>query len=276
MFERYTEKARRVIFFARYEASKCGSPYIETAHLRASLHREAGSLFDRFGVAYEPPKAAAAPLTTVDLPLSEASKRALQYALEEAEWLASPAIGPGHLLLGVLREEGAEVYKIRRATLEESWPDTSKAAPALVDVLRDFDSRVTTATEKLLEISEAAASEPLREGGWSRKQILGHLIDSAANNHQRFVRAQLEELHVSRGYAQQEWVESQQYQRAPWKHLISLWAAYNRHLVHIASCIPEETLKHLVKIAGNASVTLEFVITDYAAHLEHHLKQIGV
>src|ERR1700739_3810230 len=114
MFERYTEKARRVIFFARYEASQFGSPFIETEHLLLGIIREDKALTNRFlhsqvesirkqvesqTVVREKTS------TSVDFPLSNESKRALVYAAEEAERLANKHIGTEHLLLGLLREE---------------------------------------------------------------------------------------------------------------------------------------------------------------------------
>jgi ATP-dependent Clp protease ATP-binding subunit ClpC len=114
MFERYTEKARRVIFFARYEASQFGSPYIETEHLLLGLIREDKGLSNRFlhsGAAtirqqVENHTAVGQSIaTSVDLPLSKESKRVLAYAAEEAERLAHKHIGTEHLLLGLLREE---------------------------------------------------------------------------------------------------------------------------------------------------------------------------
>jgi len=116
MFERYTEKARRVIFFARYEASEFGSPYIETEHLLLGLVREDNALTSRFLPSAAPVESirervrAVTPVreklpTSVDLPLSEESKRVLAYAAEEAEQLGHQHIGTEHLLLGLLREE---------------------------------------------------------------------------------------------------------------------------------------------------------------------------
>jgi ATP-dependent Clp protease ATP-binding subunit ClpC len=114
MFERYTEKARRVIFFARYEASQFGSPYIESEHVLLGIVREDKPLTNRFL------RAEVASIrkqvetqtttrentaTSVDLPLSNESKRVLAYAGEEAERLAHKHIGTEHLLLGLLREE---------------------------------------------------------------------------------------------------------------------------------------------------------------------------
>src|SRR5262250_1436897 len=115
MFERYTEKARRIIFFARYEASQYGNPYIETEHLLLGLLREDKALTFRFfkvanfesirqqiDAATEKREHIS---TSVDLPLSNECKRVLAFAAEEAERLSHRHIGPEHLLLGLLREE---------------------------------------------------------------------------------------------------------------------------------------------------------------------------
>ncbi len=143
------------------------------------------------------------------------------------------------------------------------------------DTLDRFRSVLERATGKLARISEEEGTAPLAPGKWSRKQILGHLIDSAANNHQRFVRAQLESpLHFP-GYAQEEWVETQNYQEETWGYLVGCWAGYNRHLLHVLLQIPPGKLKHICVIGGSDPVTLEFLAKDYVRHLEHHLAQIS-
>jgi ATP-dependent Clp protease ATP-binding subunit ClpC len=115
MFEKYTEKARRVIFFARYEASQYGSKYIEIPHLLLGLMREDRMLFSMLGIDFTTVREAVGALctkagepiaTTVDLPLSHQCRRALGYAVEEAQLTSYQQIGTGHLLLGVLREGG--------------------------------------------------------------------------------------------------------------------------------------------------------------------------
>jgi uncharacterized damage-inducible protein DinB len=127
MFERYTEKARRVIFYARYEASQFGSPYIETEHLLLGLLREDKALSNRFlrsqaSVESIPKQIEGRTTirekisTSVDLPLSNECKRVLAYAAEEAERLSHKHIGTEHLLLGLLREErcfAAEILQER-------------------------------------------------------------------------------------------------------------------------------------------------------------------
>jgi antitoxin component of RelBE/YafQ-DinJ toxin-antitoxin module len=114
MFERYTEKARRVIFFARYEASAFGSPYIETEHLLLGLVREARKVLQQLGLPADTTvetlrlridKQQKLPAPSVNIPLSNESKGVLAYAAEEAERLQQRHVGTEHLLLGLLREE---------------------------------------------------------------------------------------------------------------------------------------------------------------------------
>src|SRR5213082_3167236 len=148
MFERYTEKARRVIFFARYEASQFGSPYIETEHLLLGLLREDKALTNRFLRSHASVESIRKQIeghttirekvsTSVDLPLSNECKRVLAYAAEEAERLSHKHIGTEHLLLGLLREEkcfAAEILHergLRLSTIREELARTSqeKAQP---------------------------------------------------------------------------------------------------------------------------------------------------
>jgi ATP-dependent Clp protease ATP-binding subunit ClpC len=143
MFERYTEKARRTIFFARYEASQFGSPYIETEHLLLGLLREDKVLTSRFLRSYTAVESIREQieaqtilrdktLTSVDLPLSNECKRVLAYAAEEAEGLGHPHIGCEHLLLGLLREEGSFAAQLLRncgVDLEEVRKELAATPP---------------------------------------------------------------------------------------------------------------------------------------------------
>jgi hypothetical protein len=142
------------------------------------------------------------------------------------------------------------------------------------DVLDNFRSVIERATGKLARIGEAESAVPVAPRKWSRKQILGHLIDSAANNHQRFVRSQLESPLRFPGYAQEEWVKTQNYQEESWGYLVACWAGYNRHLLHVIAQIPAEKLNHQCVIGESNPVTLEFLVKDYVGHLEQHLTQI--
>ena len=127
---------------------------------------------------------------------------------------------------------------------------------------------------RLCNISESDAALRSAPGRWSKKEILGHLIDSAGNNHQRFVRAQFVPSLEFPGYEQEGWVAAQAYATEPWPDLVNLWLLLNRHLVHIVEAMPEASFAHECVIGGNAPVTLSFLITDYLRHLEHHLDQI--
>ena len=112
------------------------------------------------------------------------------------------------------------------------------------------------------------------DGAWTRLEILGHLIDSAANNHQRFVRAMAEGDLVWPGYDQEAMVRAQQFGRAAPPLLISLWESFNLYLARLMAIVPEQRLGALCVIGGAEAVTLEFLITDYVAHMQHHLRQI--
>jgi hypothetical protein len=134
---------------------------------------------------------------------------------------------------------------------------------------------VDTTEASLLKISEAESSTPLRPSGWSRKQVIGHLIDSASNNHQRFVRAALQGSLEFPGYDQEGCVAVQAVQQMPWPGLIALWASYNRYLSHILAHLPEDALQAQCRIGASEPVTLRFLAEDYLVHLVHHLQQLG-
>jgi hypothetical protein len=147
--------------------------------------------------------------------------------------------------------------------------ETSVAAAA--DSLRRL---IQTVPSRLLALTDAQASVKPHTGGWSRKQILGHLLDSAANNHHRFVRAQFEPGFAMPGYVQDSWVDSNRYDARDWSDLIEFWTLYNRHLLHLMETVPREHLPRLCVIGAGDPVTLEFLMVDYVGHLEHHLNQI--
>jgi hypothetical protein len=136
-------------------------------------------------------------------------------------------------------------------------------------------ARILAATPlRLADISDADASQPSVPGRWCRKEILGHLIDSAANNHQRFVRTQLAASYDGPGYEQESWVQAQSYATASWPDLVNLWLLYNRHLVHVIRALPSAVLSHPCTIGAAAPVPLAEVVASYVDHLEHHLEQL--
>ena len=109
---------------------------------------------------------------------------------------------------------------------------------------------------------------------WCAREVIGHLIDSACNNHRRFVLGQSGELRKFDGYEQNEWVSRQHYDQIPWRDLVALWTSYNRHLAQVIGCAPPETLSHTAESPDGTPVTLGFVMEDYVAHLRHHLGQL--
>ena len=144
---------------------------------------------------------------------------------------------------------------------------------------------LTSAIPKLEAISDHDAALPRVPGKWSRKEIVGHLIDSASNNHQRFVRAQFTDDLVCSAYDQDAWVRSQRYGEAAWSELVSLWALFNLHLARVMAAAPAElrtkprARHNLHQVAfqifpATEPVTLEQFMHDYVVHLEHHLAQI--
>ena len=151
--------------------------------------------------------------------------------------------------------------------------------------LRDFRETVVSATDRLRQISAEQSARRPGADKWSVKEILGHLVDSAANNHQRFVRAQFTDDLVFPGYEQEKWVNAQKYIDESWADLIQLWSSYNMHLAHVISAIPEASLmrariRHnldqiaLQPVDRNDTTTLDYFVRDYLVHMKHHLNQI--
>lgn len=129
--------------------------------------------------------------------------------------------------------------------------------------------------QRLGAIPDAEASLQPAPGRWSKKEILGHLIDSASNNHQRIVRALLAPRVEFPAYAQDSWVAAQSYASEPWPDLISLWSALNRHLLHVIRTMPETAHRHEIAFGGNPPIALSALIGGYLNHLEHHLEQVS-
>ena len=158
------------------------------------------------------------------------------------------------------------------------------SATTIGTILQDV---ILKAKPQLLALSEAEVSTKPSPEKWSKKQILGHLVDSAGNNHQRFVRIQQQEQLIFPGYEQAKWVEHQQYQEADWEMLVEFWSLYNLHLGRVISLIPDELFykvfepddhnMHLItmrRVDKGDSSNLAYFVYDYVGHLEHHLKQL--
>ena len=157
----------------------------------------------------------------------------------------------------------------------------------MTDYIADLVETVERTSRELSAVTDASASVRSAPGRWSPKEILGHLIDSAANNHPRFVRAQSQDDLIFPGYAQDDWVARQRYQDATWADLIVLWREYNRHLARVMAAVPPEVRDreherhNLHEIAwqvvpAHERATLGYLMADYVGHLHHHLRQIRV
>lgn len=142
-----------------------------------------------------------------------------------------------------------------------------QAAERLEKILKDIP-------KKLKKFSEKQASERALIGKWSKKEIIGHLIDSAANNHQRFVRMQIDNNLQLPQYKQNEWVEVQHYNDRKWIDIIELWQAHNLHILHIWKNMDEFKLSNEAQFPEYGIRRLQFLIDDYVDHMEHHLKQV--
>ena len=143
----------------------------------------------------------------------------------------------------------------------------------LADELR---AEVRRAAEGLRAMGEEAAGRDRGPGRWVAKEILGHIIDSAMNNHQRFVRGQLVSPLVLPDYDQRAWVALQRYGERPWAELVELWVRLNLHLAVVMEGVPAEKLQTPCRVGDTEPQPLEQWMHHYLEHMKHHLEQIGV
>lgn len=143
----------------------------------------------------------------------------------------------------------------------------------MMTAIRRLQTLLDTVPSQIFRIEDAAFNAKPNADKWSKKEILGHLIDSAVNNHHRFIRAQIEVPYTIVRYAQNDWVKLNAWQQLESAPVIHLWETYNRQLLEVISRIPEEKLANAC-LLGDKQVTLGWLITDYVDHMEHHLRQI--
>jgi hypothetical protein len=143
----------------------------------------------------------------------------------------------------------------------------------ITDTIKELERLLIFVPPALRRIPEPVFAHKPQPGKWSRKEILGHLIDSAANNHQRFIRARYENTPFL-VYNQDRWNELNYYAALPQEQLITFWTAYNQHLLELMKRIPESEHGEICDTGGPGPVTLGWLINDYLAHLKHHLEQI--
>jgi hypothetical protein len=142
-----------------------------------------------------------------------------------------------------------------------------------LNLLRDLIQGVPARFEQL---SQTEVESKPASAAWSPKEELGHLLDSATNNHQRIVRAQSDDKLAFPGYEQNRWVAINRYQHRDWKELIEVWQALNRQLLAAAESVPDSAWSHTLTVAASQPMTLEFVFDDYVTHMLHHLQHIGI
>ncbi len=145
-----------------------------------------------------------------------------------------------------------------------------------MEAISSLQNLLKVVPQRLMNVYEDAVEKKSTSANWSPKEELGHLLDSAANNHQRIVRAQLEDKPAMPGYDQNGWVAVHGYQRREWKELIELWKALNRQLLAAAEAVSANSWTRTLTVAGSEALTLQFVFEDYLAHMAHHLHHIGI
>jgi hypothetical protein len=160
-------------------------------------------------------------------------------------------------------------YPIERFvdSLENPAAIPAKIADGIRMTVEDFAARFEN-------VDEAKASQKPKSDKWSKKEILGHLIDSASNNHQRFVRAQYSKDTNFLPYEQMTWVTIQKYNSRTWKELLTLWMSYNFHIAYIVRNMPADCLQLSCTIGTGEPVTIGYIVADYLGHIQHHLRQI--
>lgn len=153
------------------------------------------------------------------------------------------------------------------------------------EVAEELRRAVDEALPRLRERDEESSARPPAPGKWSPRELLGHLIDSASNNHQRFVRARFQEDLVFPAYDQDDWVRVQAYASAPWSELVELWRLYNLHLARVLEAMPEALARRAVTrhnldriawrtVPAGEPATLAYFARDYVEHLRHHLSRL--
>ncbi len=307
MFERYNEKARRVIFFARYEASQRSSGYIELEDLLLGALRADHSIRAELSPQTKDqlcaqlrgatPESHRPTTTSVDLPLSKAAKRALAYGATEAERLGHQNIAPGHLVIGVLREtdspaalafEAAGLGLERLCELVSQEPAADRprlrdgaprlpqsASPQLAPLVTSLFAAISTHTPQLYHWQPERFSELIRgEDNWTRKEALGHLVDLAIA-HQHWIAAALAggSLRVE-SVPGKNWVNAQKYVDDETKETLDLFICINRHLLNVMAGIPEDKLGISCHIADAEPISLETLISQYVSAVSEWLGKV--
>jgi hypothetical protein len=293
MFERYTERARRSIFFARYEASQFGSDHIEPEHFLLGILREDRSLRsilshpvrEQIRSTIEARQIKREKISTsLDLPLSNSTKRALTYAAEEADLLHHHEIECGHLVLGLLRLEPSVVgellaplgigYESMKATVAAHPVEAAKEETEPSGPVHPLGLFVSEASRHLTFLRERDAGQHLKLGPWTRREAMGHLIDYATAHHQWISRAMVEPRMVGAGYPGEDRVAAQNYAQMPWSRLVRVWTALNELLGEVMLRVPEEKKQTPCKIGVTDEIPLATLMERYVSYTQSLVAQI--
>jgi hypothetical protein len=295
MFERYTEHARRSIFFARYEASQLGAEYIGTEHLLLGLLREDQALRSRLlsarreqirrRIEESVPQPIERRSTSVDMPLSQDCKRVLTYAAEEGEAFLHREIDCWHLTLGLLRledsiaalllrESGIEYATLRTTPPESFSPHPLPAKPATTGPFLQPVAGLLTLLNTAPNLVEVRGAPRLKRASWTRKEALGHLIDWAAAHQQWIARALTAPELTASGYPEDAWLAAQNYAELPWAEARTLWVSLNRLLAHVIEGIPHDKVDTPCRIGAAEPIPLRELVERYVAHCEDIVGQL--
>jgi len=278
MFEHYSDKARRTIYYAHHEARKLGSACIETEHLLLGLLSADRDFCTRLTAgadaqirkrieerALQPTKPIG---TSVDLPLSQDSRRALSYAAEESMAMRHSSIDCGHLLLGLLRLENSTAavllreFGIEYAGCREAVAGPPTAPPLLLGQAFADLQRLMGAVDELEDVAGAR----LKRSGWTRKEALGHLIDWAAAHQQWLARALTAPKLAASGYPEDGWLAAQKYSEMRWPALVELCVSLNGLILHVIARIPEDKMDIACRIGVAEPIPLQELVRRYVAH----------
>jgi hypothetical protein len=303
LFERFTEHARRSIFFARYEASMLGTREITCEGLLLGILREDKTVAMRVGIgaldsirseleqlAPQPREGRAS--TSVEIPLSEESKRVLKFAEEEADNLGHRHIDSPHLMLGVLRIEdsvaahllrkrGIEYEQFRQVVARGERVETAPGPPApiapqaawLQPTISGLE-RLVDNTSPLREFADSYGDQRLKRKPWTRKEALGHLIEWAMVHHQWLTWVLMESKVRAAGYPDEAAVAVQHYSDFPWAETVDLWVSLNKLLIHTLLRIPSRKLTVSCRIGIGEPVSLAKLIDTYLEYCEEIVGQI--
>lgn len=310
MFERFTEQARRCLFFAHHEANKCGATSIETEHLLLGLLQEDKRLRRKLGtLGAERIRRRlvkqAQPTARVDLPFSDATQLALTNAAEECEALEHEFIDSSHIILGLLRvnpsggasllEEYGITYKryhrliqlahspaSGRRKLRRAWGRPAERPVGYRDTvaasLQGSFIKLADLVNRTADLIEAQSKTyrhaRLKRKPWSRKEAFGHLVDWAAAHQQWFACALTQPSLQINAYPSEDWVPAQHYRSFSWPDLVDLWIGLNNLLLHVLTQIPEDKVNMTCRIGVEKPITLQKMVSRYVEHCEDVVGQI--